>query len=104
MNQLQILENNKELKKKEKQKKTATLLENSQTINYQSIKIDASKDESSISLMEFSATEYSYCFKCEKAKPPRAHHCRICDRFFFLKLTQILKKGKKKNVDFFFNN
>lgn len=29
-------------------------------------------------------SEDSFCFKCGRIKPPRAHHCKECKKFFIL--------------------
>lgn len=81
--QLQILENNKEIQSKRKKSAEAStaLLENKQQINYQSVRIDISSLKEDSSIMEFSPFENSYCFKCNRVKPPRAHHCRMCKRY-----------------------
>ena len=39
-----------------------------------------------------------YCFKCGTLKPPRAHHCKICNRQ--LKNNQIPKTKFKKSLGF----
>ena len=37
--------------------------------------------ENSIKAIPWDVSQDSFCFKCSKIKPPRAHHCKECRTF-----------------------
>lgn len=39
-----------------------------------------------------------WCRKCEAYKPPRAHHCKTCERSAWLQQGQVMSSGHESNA------
>lgn len=46
------------------------------------IEVDDSEDEEAEERKDALRSSVRWCKKCVAVKPPRAHHCKICERYY----------------------
>jgi hypothetical protein len=66
--------------RKEKQFKSNTYTDPEANVFGRSSQPSSSSD-ASLNVLPWDVSQDSYCFKCSRVKPARAHHCKQCKKF-----------------------